>query len=400
MTSGLSIRFRPLLTSATLFAVLISSVTNARPKPAFCTIGQPPPTISEQLAEADSAVLVQWVSVEKEFGKKSGTTTCQIQQVMKISKNFPKQRKITIPRRVPGKVGDQFVLFGEEGEDGKGLEWWNSTPMLSEAASNYISQAPAIDVAQQSRITYFLSFLESSDPVISNDAFDECANVDFKVIAQLTDQLPLEKIREWVNNPKIPATRLGLYGTMLGLCGTLEDAKLMEAKILVQTDEFRLGIDGLMVGYLLILKDKGLDVLDEHKLANKKVPFSETFAAMQALRFMWTYGAGKIAPARLQQSMRILLDRPEMADWVITDLARWKDWSIQDKLMAKYGEGEYNNRPTKRAIVRYMIAASRDHATGGVPQPAHAVKGQQLLDELRKRDPKAVAEAERFFVVP
>ncbi len=399
MTSGLSIRFRSLLAVAAIFAVLISSVANARPKSSFCTIGQPPPTSSDQLAEADSAVLVQWVSVEKESGKKSGTTTCQIQQVMKISKNFPKQRKITITRCVPGKVGDQFVLFGYEQEDGKGLEWSNYTPMLSEAAFNYISQAPAIDVAQQSRITYFLKFLESSDPVIAKDAFDECANVDFKAIAQLADQLPLEKIREWVNNPKIPATRLGLYSTMLGLCGTLEDAKLMESKILVQTDDFRLGIDGLMEGYLLILKDKGLDVLDEHKLANKKVPFNETFAAMQALRFMWTYGSGKIAPARLQQSMRNLLDRPELADLVITDLARWKDWSIQDKVMAKYGEGEYNIPPIKRAIVRYMIAASRDRAASGVPQPAHVVKGLKLLDELRKREPKTVADAERYFVV-
>ena len=156
-----------------------------------------------------------------------------------------------------------------------------------------------------------------------------------------------------------------------------------------------------MGGYLLIMKDKGLDVLDEHKLANKKVPFSETFAAMQALRFMWTYGAGKIAPERLQKSMRILLDRPEMADLVIADLARWKDWTIQDKLMAKYGEGEYNIPSIKRAIVRYMLVSSKDVAAGGgAPQPAHVANGQKLLEELRKKDPKTVSEAERFFVVP
>ncbi len=32
--------------------------------------------------------------------------------------------------------------------------------------------------------------------------------------------------------------------------------------------------------------------------------------------------------------MRMLLDRPELADLVIADLARWEDWSVQDKLMA------------------------------------------------------------------
>jgi len=153
----------------------------------------------------------------------------------------------------------------------------------------------------------------------------------------------------------------------------------------------------------LLKRDKGLDVLDKHKLQNKKIPFSETFAAMQALRFMWTYGTGKIAPERLQQSMRILLDRPEMADLVIADLARWKDWSLQDKLMKMYGEGEYNVPSVKRAIVRYMLVSSKDVTNGGggaVAIPPHAANGQKLLDELRKKDPKTVSEAERFFVVP
>ena len=156
-----------------------------------------------------------------------------------------------------------------------------------------------------------------------------------------------------------------------------------------------------MGGYLLILKDKGLDVLDKEKLANKKVPFSETFAAMQALRFMWTYGAGKISPDRLRQSMRILLDRPEMADLVIADLARWKDWSIQDKLMAMYGEGDYNIPSIKRAIIRYTLASTKDIAAGGgASQPAHVTHGLKLIEELRKKDPKTVSETERYLVVP
>ncbi len=398
MFTRLSNRFRTSLVAAALLLVAIASpLPQARACP-FCGVAQM--TLTEQLASADAAVLVQWVGGDKDTEAKVGNTTYQIQQIVKGPKSLTKDQKVTLDRYRTGKSGDLFVLLGTDLGNGKGLEW-GSPLEVSETSFNYMSQAPSPETVASKRLAYFLKFLEFPDPIISNDAFGEFANAQYKDIEQLAAQLPKDKIRGWIANSETPATRLGLYGMMIGLCGTPEDAKMLEAKILVQTDEFRLGIDGLMGGYLLILKDKGLDVLDEHKLANKKVPFSETFAAMQALRFMWTYGSGKIAPARLQQSMRILLDRPEMADLVIADLARWKDWSIQDKLMSKYGEGEYNIPSIKRAIVRYMLVSSKDVAAGGgAPQPAHVANGAKLLEELRKKDPKTVSEAERFFVVP
>lgn len=399
MFSRFSTRFRAsFVAGALLLAALATPVSQALAFCPFCGVSQM--TLTEQLASADSAVLVQWVGGEKDTEAKPGNTTYQIQQVVKGPKSLAKDQKITLDRYRTGKVGDLFVVLGTDLGSGKGLEW-GSPLEVSETSFNYMSAAPSPEAPATKRLAYFLKFLEFPDPIISNDAFGEFANAQYKDIEQLAAQLPKDKIRGWIANSETPATRLGLYGMMIGLCGNEADAKMLESKILVQTDEFRLGIDGLMGGYLLILKDKGLDVLDTHKLANKNVPFSETFAAMQALRFMWTYGSGKIAPERLQKSMRILLDRPEMADLVIADLARWKDWTIQDKLMAKYGEGEYNIPSIKRAIVRYMLVSSKDVAAGGgAPQPAHVAHGQKLLEELRKKDPKTVSEAERFFVVP
>jgi hypothetical protein len=243
---------------------------------------------------------------------------------------------------------------------------------------------------------------------------------------------------------------LGLYGLLIGLCGNQNDSKVLEKKILEKTEDFRLGIDGLMSGYLLLTGDKGLAVLDEHKLKNRDVPFSETYAAMQALRFMWKYSEGRIEKSRLRASMRILLDRPELADLVIADLARWKDWEIQDRLMELYvlalasdsddkgddeaddkGNNEADDRAAdlqkaleciaardpkmkvdvaepfnvpsiKRAIIRYMLVSTKDvpdEATSGEDSviPEHATKGKKYVDVLRQLDPKTVAQAERFF---
>lgn len=391
-------RFRAVFAAvALLLLALISPSPQAWACP-FCGVAQM--TLTEQLAQADAAALVQWVGGEKDTEAKPGNTTYQVKQVVKGPKSLAKDQKVTLDRYRTAKPGDLFFLLGTDLGDGKGLEW-GSPLEVSETSFNYMAQAPSPEAPPAKRLAYFLKFLEFPDPIISNDAFGEFANAQYKDVEQLAPQLPKEKIRQWIANPETQATRLGLYGMMIGLCGDETDAEALEKRILVQTDEFRLGIDGLMGGYLLIKKDKGLDVLDKHKLQNKKIPFSETFAAMQALRFMWTYGTGRIAPERLQQSMRILLDRPEMADLVIADLARWKDWTVQDKLMKMYGEGEYNIPSIKRAIVRYMLVSSKDVAnSGGATVPPHATNGQKLLEELRKKDPKTVSEAERFFVVP
>jgi hypothetical protein len=387
----------------TVFSVFVALATvcwpiNHADACPFCGAAQM--TLSEQLASADSAVLVQWIEGVKDTPEKPGTTTYKIQQVVKGAKTAKKDQKITLDRYRIATAGELFFILGTDMGDGKGVEW-GSPLEVSETSFNYMAQAPGPEAPPAKRLGYFLKFLEFSDPIISNDAFAEFANAQYKDIEQLAPQLPREKIRKWISNPETQATRLGLYGMMIGLCGDDVDAALLEKRILVKSDEFRLGIDGLMGGYLLIKKDKGLDLIDEHKLKDKKIPFSETFAAMQALRFMWSYGTGKIAPERLRQSMRILLERPEMADLVIADLARWKDWSIQDQLIGMYGNGAYDVPSIKRAIVRFMLVSSQDLANSGAAQiPEHVTKGKKLLDELRKKDPKTVSEAERFFIVP
>jgi hypothetical protein len=96
--------------------------------------------------------------------------------------------------------------------------------------------------------------------------------------------------------------------------------------------------------------------------------------------------------------MRLLIDRPELADLVIADLARWKDWSLQSRLIELYGTEEYNVPSIKRAIIRYMIASTKDVPSGGVEKvPEHAAAGAKYLQRLREKDPKMVNEAERFF---
>lgn len=388
---------RALVISVLFVAAFIGPLPRARACP-FCPAALM--TLSEQLEQANAAALGQWVSAEKATEDKRGASTFQLRQLVKGPKSLAKGLKVTADGYQAGKPGDLFFLLGFEVDKGTELIWGTALS-VTEASFGYIAKAPPREAPPATRLPYYLKFLEDPDSQVSNDAFAEFANAEYQDVEHLTSQLPKEKIRRWIADPKTPATRLGLYGMMLGLCGDDSDADELEKRILLEPSEFRLGIDGLIGGYLLLRKEKGLDVLDRYKLQNKKAAFSETFAAMQALRFMWTYGKTRIAPERLQQSMRILLNRTEMTDLVIADLARWKDWSIQDKLMAMYGQGEFDTPAIRLAIVRYMlVSCEADSTRSDATPPPHAMHGKKLLEELRRKDPPTVAKAERFFVVP
>lgn len=402
---------RSVLTVAVSSVLAMSlAVTPALSCP-FCSA--PSLTLAEQLAQADAAVLVQWVEGTKATETSAGSTVYEIKQIVRNHKGALKAGdRITLPRYRASQPGDLFMLMGSKGTT---IEW-GSPLEVSEASFNYIAQAPAPETPTVRRLAYYLRFLEYPDPLIANDAYGEFANAPYEDIAQLADEMPREKILKWATSPETPPSRLGLYGLLIGLCGTADDARKIEERIVQETEDFRLGIDGMMSGYLLLTGEKGLEVIERTKLKDASVPFSETYAAMQALRFMWKYAEGRVDKDRLRESMRILLDRPELADLVIADLARWNDWGVQDRLMALYrrtqkpaaegaGDGNpdpYNIPSVKRAIVRYMLVSSRDvpeDAVAGEASelPEHVVKGRRYVDELRKLDPKTVREAERFF---
>ena len=384
--------------AAGMTAVFVVSVWPVQTTQACPLCGAAQMTLSEQLSTSDAAALVVWSKGEMGDKEKIGSTTYRIKQVVK-GKGLKPDTEVVLDRFRAGKAGDLFFLLGTAVDDAK-LEW-GSPLEVTETSYNYMAQAPAPETPTAQRLKYFVKFLEYSDQMIANDAFGEIANAPYQDVVALKPSMPREKLREWITNPQTPATRLGLYGMMLGICGDEHDAEILEKKILEPSKEFRLGIEGLMGGYLVLKGEYALAKLEEHKLKNRDVPFSEVFAVMQALRFLWTYGEQRVPAERLKQSMRILLERPEMADLVIADLARWKDWSMQTKLREMYGQEAYNVPSIKRAIVRYYLAGQKDIAPGGgAAPPEHVEKAKKYLDELRKLDPKTVSEAERFFVLP
>ena len=397
-----------------LLAVFLMALVSASAEAAFCPFCDAPTLVmAEQIQQCDHLVLGKWIGGEKATALKGGTSKFEVVEIgFSTGDKFKVGQVLEMPLYVAGTETARYTLMGPE----ERLEDWHAPAEVSTDAWQYLSKMPGPVTdpkAQTERLMYFLPYFEHPDLLVSNDAFAEFAAAPYDVIVPLKDKLPREKILQWLVDPKTPVTRIGFYGLMAGLCGQPEDAALLEKKILILDADFRLGIEGVMAGYLLIRGEEGLKALEDAKMRTKvatdakgkeiPLPFSETYAVMQTLRFMWTYEPDRIPKDRLKQSMHILLDRPELADLVITDLARWKDWSIQDRLIALYDDKNFEIPAIRRAIVRYVIQCSRDvgePAADGTAAalPEHAVKALANLKVLEEKDPKTVGDAKRYLI--
>ena len=396
--------------SAALFTALSIQATVSAAWCPFCDA--PSFTLSEQADQCAHILRGEWLGGKKPTAESAGTARFRILEIgQSDSDAFKVGSLIELPQYIAGKKDVSYILMGP----GEKLIDWHPAKESTEDLWTYLDSVPApvpaSDEARQiKRLEFFIPYLQHKDPNIATDAYSEFAAAPYEVITPLAEKFPREKIQKWIVDPTTPVTRMGLFGLLLGLCGNEEDAKVMEQKILIPDSEFRMGIEGVMAGYLLIKGEDGLKVLETKKMLAKtfvnadgkevKLPFSEVYATMQTLRFMWMYEPDRIPRQRLKTSMRNLLSRPEMADLVITDLSRWKDWDIQPQLMAMYDDENFDIASIKRAVIRYMFYCSRDVPKDGSAKPDYAIKAAENLEILRQKDEKTYNTVKRFLRTP
>ena len=123
--------------------------------------------------------------------------------------------------------------------------------------------------------------------------------------------------------------------------------------------------------------------VEERILANRSSADGLVRHAVAALRFYYQYPRD-IPRSRLATAMRHLLRRAEFASGAIIDLSRWEDWGALEQIVALYGQADYPQPSTRRAVVGYLLTCPKDQA-------------HLELDRLRRLDPEAVAEAETYF---
>ena len=236
------------------------------------------------------------------------------------------------------------------------------------------------------RLRFFQAYLEDTDEMLARDAYDEFAKAPYAEVIALKEQMNRPRLLEFIQNPDVPSNRRRLYFTMLGVCGQAEDAELLETLMKSDDRKQKAGLDALLACYIILTGEEGLAKVDSLFLMNKKAEYADTYAAIMAIRF---HGAETdvVPRKRLVKSLRYMLERPELADLVIPDLARWEDWEVMPTLVDLFVNADENSSWVRVPVINFLRAC---------PLPEAA----QKIEELKEIDPDSVKRAMQFFPLP
>lgn len=335
-------------------------------------------TLSEEMAAMDTVAIAKIV----EGSETDSDAEFQILKVVAGEGLITSDQHLRVNYFGKAKPDQRFLLMGVDPPD---LLWSSPLP-VSDIAIRYVEKLTELPKPAEQRLQFFMQYLEHPDSMLARDAYDEFAKAPYGDIRQLKDKMDRPQLIKWIKDTSLPPDRKRLYLVMLGVCGKPEDADLLEEMLRSEDDNARAGLDAMIACYVTLKGSTGLDLIDELFLANKQSQYADTYAAIMALRFHGTDG-DVIEQERVLQSMRLILDRPELADLVIPDLARWEDWSQIDKLAELFKQADEKSSWVRVPVINYLRAC---------PLPEAA----ERLETLKQIDPAAFKRATSFFPVP
>lgn len=298
------------------------------------------------------------------------------------------------------KHGVRYLLIGTRHAETREIIWESSIKGTPDYFA-YLRDLPATKQGPHATMKYIARFLDSKDAEVESEAWGDFVDAISTAPRLARGIVSREWLRKQLANEDLPVTRVGALAMLLGLEGEAQDEDWLKRRIAATTGDFRPEISGVMLGYLLIAKEPGLRWLEVKTLSvSADAQFSETYAALQALRTLESEFPDRIERARLKSSMRLLLDRPEIADLAIVELTRWQDWSLHKRLEQMFDDPAFDAAVTKRAIVKYCLRGIQEgqaRVKAGEDLPAHAERSTELLETLREKNPQLVNQTERYL---
>ena len=340
-------------------------------------------TFSEEIASSQLAVIAKLTEAPPRSDDVNSLEVAkakfEIVKVLKGADALGKTRKIEVVYFGDSPLGSTFLIMGI---DPPAINW--STPIaISRRGVEYVTKTMDLPKEGPDRLAFFQEYLEDEEEMLGRDAYDEFAKAPYSQVLALKDRMHHDKIVEWVKSTEIPVSRRRLYLTMLGAYRSPADVPLLEEMIKSKDRQTKGALDALVAAYLTLKGPEGMPLVEELFLKNKDAEYTDTYATIMALRFHGT--EDKIIPRkRLLAGLRMMLDRPQLADLVIPDLARWEDWSVIDKLVELFKNSDDESSWVRVPVINYLRAC---------PLP----EAKTRIDELAKIDPETIKRANSFF---
>lgn len=335
-------------------------------------------TLRQEMSAMDTVAIAKIVP----GSETDSTAKFRVSSIISGEKLIATEQALTINYFGKPKEDQNFLIMGVDPPE---LLWSSPLP-VSDVAVKYVEAIQKLPDENVKRLEFFIDYLEHPESLLARDAYDEFASAPYSEIIALKPKMDRKQLLEWVQDTNLPPDRKRLYLVMLGVCGEKQDTKLLEKMLTSDDPNRRAGLDAMIACYITLMGDSGLDLIDKQFLKNEKSQYADTYAAIMALRFHGTDG-GVIKKERVLKSMRLILDRPALADLVIPDLARWEDWSQIEKLTGLFKSADEKSSWVRVPVINYLRAC---------PLP----KAEKAMAELKELDPAAYKRATRFFPIP
>lgn len=311
----------------------------------------------------------------------SGTTELHLETVLKSDPILAGRKMVELPRYIPvdAKTPPKFLVFCNV--FGGKLDPYRGVPVKAPALVDYVRGAMARDAKDKPPdLAYFFDFLEHPDTDLAADAFLEFAKASDEHIGQVAAKLAPTRLRGWLQDPKTPAERLGIYAFLLGGCGTEQDAALLRGLLLQKpTERTMSALGGLLAGYIHLRPREGWD-LAVSLLRDEKRPLLERLSLLGAVKFYqgWKPDAHK---AQVLRGLEVLLPQGDLADLAVENLRRGQWWELTPAVLAQFGKKSHDAPIMRRAIVRYALSCPRPEV-------------QRFLADVRQRDPQLLRDVQ------
>ncbi len=388
--AGLLRRLIPLVLALPALMLLIEF---ARACP-FC--GMQGPTLTGEVAQA-KLVLYGQLTNAKEQANGDGSTDLIVETVIKNELAGKKDDPIRKKKTENGTVRlDRYLPPLGEGDKYRYLVYcdffrgkvdpYRIVPVKDGDMAKYLLGAlEHKDESIGKRLRFFFDYLDNPDVEISNDAYKEFGNADYKDYKDMAKDLPAERVAGWLENEKTPAYRYGLYASMLGHCGKPEHATLLRRMLDDPAKRLGSGVDGMLAGYVMLKPKEGWAYTRDILKDNKK-EFMVRYAALRAVRFLWDSRPDLIKKKELKEAMGVLLEQSDIADLAIDDLRKRQCWDMAERVLGLRTSKSYEIPIVRRAILRFAL---------GCKDKSKAAAA--YVDEQRKKDAQMVADAEELL---
>jgi hypothetical protein len=282
------------------------------------------------------------------------------------------------------KANQLVLLLGHTADD---VTDWSASEPLSNAAQDYLKQLVKLrDKEGENRLRFFLPFLKSADKLIATDAYNEFALASLELMNGLKPHLNVRDVVAVIENPQTTSELRRLYWTLLGICGSSKELVVVERAMQTNLTHGNgdIGMDAVFSCYLVLGGEKALESLEREYLSNPHSSYTNCFALVTALR-VHAEQIKTIDSKRISQSFRLTLQRGNVAELVIPDLARWEDWTVIDQLVELYSLPTNGERQSyKIPIVNYL-------------RNCPLAEARRALAKCEQIDPEAVRRTSVLF---